>query len=73
MRISEMLKHLEYQLETYGDADIHVDWELSKKGNEDYIHFERIIGNTIMTGLDKDNTEAEFKGGDGLHITNYPY
>lgn len=69
-----MINELNYQLDNYGDCQIHIDWNRWKPSPNNAIFFNRIINDTIMTGVDKrDKKVMENIESDEFWITNYPY
>lgn len=72
MKISKFIENLKWQLETYGDAEVKIDWESHPQIDDDRIFFNRVIGNYNMeTSPDKKDLEPE--EGDALWFRNYPY
>lgn len=59
MKTSQMIKHLEYSMEIYGDNDVRIYFEDSEENVEE---FERIF---FSDDMDEDETT--------LSIQNFPY
>lgn len=77
MKISEWIKHLEWQLDNYGDGDVRVDWGRHEQLHQDQVFFNRVIGNHEVLNNKSIEELQELKSNptdnDGLWIQNYPY
>ena len=74
MKISEMIKSLKYQLDTYGDDDVNIIWDKHPQLSADNIFFSRVIsGYDADFSPDKVNKNKPDKERDGFFIMNYPY
>jgi len=77
MKISEWIKDLQWQLDTYGDADVRVCWERHDQLDANNVFFSRVIGNYECSNTKTDKEIKELKDkptdNDGLWIQNFPY
>lgn len=75
MKISELIKSLQWEIETYGDAEVRVDWNKHKQIDEKTIFINRVIGNyEMLENFTKEElSNMKSTESDGLWIQNYPY
>ena len=74
MKISEFIKNLEWQIETYGDAELRICWDRHEQLKYEDVFFSRVIGG--HENIDKLVTEElnkELTNDEGLWIQNFPY